>query len=781
MPTSEHCEPSPARTASAPYNFVPLPDQVVPAVQTPDDLPDHDRLDPERHSGYFDVVLETLSPLYVRAPESVETFRLGTEDYDDFRDNPKHRADFFYTRTSSQPVIPGSSLRGMLRNVLAIATRSKLSHVDPSTRFFFRDFTTDPLKDYYNRYLGRLAKDVRAGYVVRTGSEWKIRPAKTPKACGIPTKDPVFKVKDKRFPDFGLPESLRFTSAAFQPGHHPVSFSVHTVSKTTDKGEKRVLEVKALSLKGGKKHSIQGILVSSGNMVETSDDASQSTRTRHVLLMEADDEADLLSIEEQAIEDYQAALTPFVAEHYGEQGVLKEGHPIFFVQPLKPSDPVVYFGHTLNFRIPARRTIDGVERAVTPRDLVPADLRDPAVVDFAEALFGFVRDDDASLPGKEVSSLQQGTKRRAYAGRVTVGDAQLEPGQQDVFMSTFTPSILGSPKPTTFQHYLEQPRESLDRLIHYGDRRARVRGFKRYWPQGPRSRADLEESDPQKLEDGAVPAKSTQHTQLKPVNPHKRFAFRIHFENLSEAELGALCWTLHPDSDEPLVHMLGMGKPLGMGAVRLAYTLTCLDLERRYTGLFDTNEARTPSTSERLALIEAFEEACVPGGRLSSDARIQALLAMMRWPGHPSDQSGLRFLLDQNRPNTRYMQIDRNGDDEYDGRPVLPGPLAFPKPPTSALTSLDPPFPVAPGWHLETIAPEDRVETVRSGPFEGTIHRMKHQSWGLEGQIKSPAHERNLRFSAKDYGADESWKDRKVGFYVEEREGKPYPVQIVLL
>src|SRR5436189_127444 len=51
--------PKPDRTASAPYNFVPLPERVVTAVHSADELPDHhtyaDASYP--HNGHFDVTL----------------------------------------------------------------------------------------------------------------------------------------------------------------------------------------------------------------------------------------------------------------------------------------------------------------------------------------------------------------------------------------------------------------------------------------------------------------------------------------------------------------------------------------------------------------------------------------------------------------------------------------------------------------------------------------------------------------------------------------------------
>ena len=96
-----------------------------------------------------------------------------------------------------------------------------------------------------------------------------------------------------------------------------------------------------------------------------------------------------------------------------------------------------------------------------PIDLIPAQLRSPEVIDFTEALFGFVRDDDEL---KQMSPQpKQGEKGRSYAGRVFVGDATLNPGQQDIWLPVnapdgiLEPAILASPKPTSFQHYLTQP------------------------------------------------------------------------------------------------------------------------------------------------------------------------------------------------------------------------------------------------------------------------------------------------------------------------------------
>ena len=228
----------------------------------------------------------------------------------------------------------------------------------------------------------------------------------------------------------------------------------------------------------------------------------------------------------------------------------------------------------------------------------------------------------------------------------------------------------------------------------------------------------------------------TQHTLMKPLRPGLTFTFRIHFENLSDVELGALLWAVHPlqpDPDRPLylAHHLGMGKPLGMGSVHLTASLTLTPRHRdgdkgRYEKLFtEADEHGTvgwhlgDSEVENLALGEDLEgengwdqdprrtfenyvnrrlvehQASYRGKQIGEYEGFQALphteslLRMMAWPGiravppddahnEEADTDG-RVQLDRDTDkkyaNTRYMQIElerAGGENEYKTDPVLP-------------------------------------------------------------------------------------------------------------
>jgi CRISPR-associated protein (TIGR03986 family) len=267
----------------------------------------------------------------------------------------------------------------------------------------------------------------------------------------------------------------------------------------------------------------------------------------------------------------------------------------------------------------------------------------------------------------------------------------LEEGQDDYWVSAdpIAPKILATPKPTAFQHYLTQQKPNdKNQLDHYDSpppHETVIRGHKLYWHQGERSRNDIEDPN-------ASPT-STQHTQFKPVKAGVRFKFRIYFENLSDRELGALCWVLRPlgDPAKEYCHHLGMGKPLGMGAVKLEATLHLTDRRRRYGSPFDGDHWQTgtatsgESLSDRATLerlTRPFEQHILETLGLNARfqhlfevKRIGMLLKMLEWPGYPSDPNGRCFLNAQNHPNTRYMTIQPKN--EYRNRPVLPDPAAF--------------------------------------------------------------------------------------------------------
>jgi len=715
----KHNNPTSAdRTACAPYNFVPLPDKVVLAVNDANDLPDHDTYAHEtyKHTGYFDVTLTTKSPLFVRCALERDKFDLDEQGKDsDGRVLDEHRKDsdgnraakqtlyakrikntpdFFYTRDPEQPVIPGSSLRGMLRSLLEVLSYGKVKNVDNKPKVFYRAVAAGN-QDALGKIYKAKIRNVAAGYLVKQNNEWFVHPAKRPDVDAELSGMTFLRVKESEITAGSVSGFLPFNNDNYLPQYHEVSFNATVRYNDDNQAYVSVTNIGARA----SGYQYNGVLVCTGNMLETAQDAGDSLRTRHALVLEADTSSTLIKINTQAVIDHIEALTQFQqSPPFNEQlGCLEDGRPIFYV---KDGNEIKLFGHTPNFRLPANSNLRN--GAQTPLDFVPKQLNKPEDVDYSEALFGLVRSaqEIAALKKLNASLTKQGSKNRAYASRVFVTDAALTDAPDGLWLrdAPITPKILATPKPTCFQHYLVQkepdrirvgtrndgtPKFEI-RLRHYSSpspEETVIRGHKLYWHQGDREASDIAQT-PQ------PESTSKQHTQMKPVRSGVSFKFRVYFENLSDEELGAMCWTLHPlgDANKTYIHKLGMGKPFGMGAVELKATLHLSNRQTRYESLFDGDAWRTGYAADGEELNQTnvekwakkFEEKVIneftfkPGqtcARLSDLKRIAVLLKMMEWSGYPARMTGMG----DRAGNTRYMTITPN---EYKERPVLPDPSA---------------------------------------------------------------------------------------------------------
>lgn len=633
------------RQALAPYNFVPLPERVV--VFATNFAPDHDQFHSDRLSGHLACVLTTESPLYTRAGLPLEHRRQGVQT----KDNPA----FFYTLDENKPVIPGSSLRGLLRGLVEIVTFSRVGPVSENGLIYRAVGDTTSHGEHYRALVMRNDGErdrkkfytplMRGGYMVNEGGEWAIRPAK--------------EIEGTTYAHLAIDES--FFSRLSRVKNCQNAFHLHIATGPYQYQAVRggFLQIKFAPVLRREAAAGPGlrpaVLARSGPM--------NSKRTEAVIY-EVDETADPLPLTDELIDAYRGQLSKEQEKLLGKGGVLREGQPVFYI--LKEDGSVHFFGHCRMLRMPYTRS---------PRSYVPPSLRREEGVDLAEAIFGYVR--------AESSPAGQAAKECGYAGRIFFSDAKLESEQADVWLTperTIVPKILAGPKPTTFQHYLVQTRPNKKQVGQTRDGRPRyaielsdyasptpgetvIRGHKLYWHKGPLSLDTIREAAELKGGD-------TQHTRIQPVKPGVRFHFQIHFENLRPLELGALLWVLDVAAQEPYRLKIGMGKPLGMGAIKIESKLHLMDRQARYRQLLDGDNwagMAAPTSSQRQQwyvahfeemMLSALSKLYPTARRLADLDRIQALLTLLSWPGPDPGQ-------------TRYMQIDLR---EYRERPVLPLP-----------------------------------------------------------------------------------------------------------
>lgn len=212
-------------------------------------------------------------------------------------------------------------------------------------------------------------------------------------------------------------------------------------------------------------------------------------------------------------------------------------------------------------------------RAVDP-ELVPfhAERR---VVTLAEQLFGFVPEGDAA---------EEGERQPALRSRVRFSDARLEEtGNEEPYFEQCPLAILDAPKPPSPDLYFIDVGGGRVTKEKLQPGRHRPQGRKHYvhqrWRRG---------TDPASAPwVSRVAEHENMKSRIRPLRDGLTFLFHVDYDNLTDLELGLLLYALRPT--EEFLHKIGMGKPLGLGTVRLdVIALLEVDRQQRYraAGLF---------------------------------------------------------------------------------------------------------------------------------------------------------------------------------------------------
>ncbi|MGP9820777.1 TIGR03986 family type III CRISPR-associated RAMP protein [Salinarimonas sp. NSM] len=605
----------------APYNFVPLPDRVC--------LPDwHDAVSQDvpladGFSGVVNFTLLALTPLIVGGERTKQ-------------DDGITVVDFVRAPEGEREYLPGSTLKGMVRAVVEIASFGRF-HPVANRRFAIRDLTPAGGKEYRD-----FVRRVNAGWLRYDAADgWTIERCKYARiatsSLGITNlgdekwKQAPSKHRDvaKRWKqdEHALTAWVRDKTASTDPDRHVVE-----LCDEDDPNAREVTIVLTGQPSGSKKLDFV-FYDDSGKRVPVRTEIMEKFRDVHEDRDKASD-----PVGRGVFQDNESSWEFWRGAHR---------IPVFYVTD---GSGVAALGLARMFRYPGRATVHELRRNSGQR----AHER-RARPDLAELIFGRI-DEEAPAAGDRSGALRG---RVAFGHAMKIGNAEAE---------RQPPGILSQPKASFYPAYLEQADAGDGRLgsvayATYMNSDARLRGWKRYPVRQP------DTAKVQMLE--GLEDKVSQQSILRTLPAGTRFRGRLRVHNLHRIELGALLWAMTFGGRESCAHAVGMGKPFGFGQIRFE-----LDDRALASGLRANDGRAVPSSAELRAAFEAYmvREA---GPRWQGGETI-AMLLRMATPGatkaHPDGAHGLAGPL-------TYMPLDafraRRGGDENEAMILR----AYKKPP----------------------------------------------------------------------------------------------------
>lgn len=596
-----------------PYNFVPAP----PRNTDDPDLGDHkpisqDRFHPNHYTGRIRVEMETIAPLLVPDPNRCR------------EDNNGHKTFELLVGQDGTPLIPSSSIRGMLRSAYEAVTNSRFgrfSRKDNDKRLAYRMEAREGLR--------LIPARIDNGQVrLLTGSS-TVGENGTPNGTQYAAWLPRYSGNDKatthavKYPDGSLPQhadEVQCWVELFQhhrwdrnKNKHIADFQywkVRSIARSNGAiGDQPNPSPQTNAINGRSWHNPQGemrqiqcfVCITNANINRKHDErvffcinttsgpfpVTDELRQKWTELIDNYQE-----IHEEDLKKRERQNQGSDEYFGGKPGRTAWSRHVYTQEDMKLRDGALCYARLTAdlsnvdalFPVMISREL----YTTSPWDLLDSSLRPAATISElspADRVFGWVMTDSGSQ--KKISKQQS-----AVRGLLRVGPVTCESSVEDsleIFPEEGLPlAILAAPKPQQGRFYVaasprgEAQNDGLSKLDAGYVPGKGLRGRKVYphhqdlpanhWenpledrtqsPQGPWQEYRRPAQNGQEQRD------DQNRSMLGWVKPGSRFCFDIHVTNLSKVELGALLFLFHLPKNN--FHRFGGGKPLGFGSVRLS-------------------------------------------------------------------------------------------------------------------------------------------------------------------------------------------------------------------
>lgn len=485
----------------APYRFVPLSNLVVLpewAEQVSHDKPFKDGI-----CGEFGLNIKSLSELCVggeQTPSSEQSAGI---------------VNFFKT-PDGQPAIPASSLKGMLRNVLEIATFSRFKQVEDQ-KLGVRDISQS--QNFYTKAITK--ESPKAGWLTFKNSEWVITPCKYVRVH----QQEIINNFNINYDDWKKLKTIRqrYSTLTICP-------NVKFEDKFESKNGKSLAKL-------NNSGSIKGQLVVTGQPGPAFKDNKSAKKYEFIFFSENQDS---LTISAKVMSGFKQIHADTDEWKFWQKNIsqLKYGIPVFYHTNTDGS--VRSLGLALMYKLAYDNSIHDAIGHTSSKHIKFSN------ADFSDLLFGFIEDDSA------------------LRGRVNIGLGFLN--QNEFHLTKTMPTVLSSPKATYYPLYIRQTsNKDFNQLMQNN---AELSGWKRY-PVKPVDILPPPDKSTPKVQ-----------VRFETLPENTQFSSKIRFHNLRPVELGALIWVLDFGGRTELRHQIGIGKPYGLGQVSLAMDNGAIKLRR---------------------------------------------------------------------------------------------------------------------------------------------------------------------------------------------------------
>ena len=609
----------------APYNFVPFKEEKrvysVPDTQTP-----HNSVADDLISGEISYEFESKTPVFVDD---------GTDSH------------HFHKNAWGEYSIPGSSIRGLIRNNVQILGFSSFEDDIDDYALMYRNVASSKKKETYDIYNGILGsepsrsqkgknknisvlRNVKAGYIKKEGSHYVIHQTCVDKIKQEYGERNYYILNERKIAeeyvkwmkcngkrkfsyDFLIQNGRELTqnlleeefiestdrngkhyegkkNPFYRPGFEAVSYEMKELQNVTNLGKEG-------------KYSKRGYLIRTGFMNE---------KKAIYVIPEIAMEKPVIRIPEKDIEAFRIdfkkrenTIQKDIRDFFDLPKEDNQIKPVFYIE----YGGRLYFGFTPRLRLFYDHTIkDGLPKNQKERKL-----------DYAKAIFGYSNENGS------------------YRSRVSFSDAVAEPASKEGKEYSV---ILAEPKPTSYLDYLDQTKGT----VTYNTDAFQLRGVKQYW---------LHREEQVDSYDGN---KDNVMSVLHPLKKGTCFGGTVRFQNLKEDELGLLLWAIRLETDSWM--NLGKAKAYGFGNVQLKnLKARKLDMKKAYFSdcVLDLDPFQ-PIDTDRL--IEKYKQqmaAELKINRIEDSGWIRSFLAMKDSTRIPAPEK------------IRYMSITKN---EYQNRTI---------------------------------------------------------------------------------------------------------------